>query len=477
MKYLTFSGFMTFIVLNFQYAMSQVTPEQMVAKMGRGINLGNVLSAPVEGNWAPALDLTYIQDVAAAGFTTIRIPMDFFGDRTTGDTSIYSKTVGTSASYTGTMSDYVVNSTYLDRVEEVINWGLNEGLVVVLDFHGKILKEEFLYTFSSKDKWAAYYTEPTSAKRIADNEKFRAIWTQIAERFKDYSYNLLFEIVNEPYFFLTDVEMDVLNADVINIIRNSGSNNVDRNIIITGGSKNAYEAPLQIDDAVINSDNHLIATFHYYWPRAFTASSGENDNDFDWGNTSDKSEIDSNFGAVQSWSQSKNIPVFLGEFGADNEGGYNYSTMTYGSFGGPENASRVAYHEYLAEKAISLGFAFTAWDAGDEANKTIYKVSDRTWVEDVKDALLGNSLGTPRFKTSKGFRLFPNPASTFIKLKTGKPIDHIALVDINGRIFPLDYNNSDPSIKLPKVNNGMYILKTIFKNGQHKNSKLLINNL
>ncbi|GAA3576541.1 glycoside hydrolase family 5 protein [Snuella lapsa] len=457
--------------------MSQITPQQMVSDMGRGINLGNVLSAPVEGNWAPALTQTYIKDVSDAGFTTIRIPIDFLGTRTSGNTSSYSKAAGTSGDYSGTLADYMVSSSYLDRVEEVINWGLNEGLVVVLDFHGKTLKEEFLYTFSPKDKWAAYYTEPTSAKRIADNEKFRAIWMQIAERFKDYSYNLLFEIVNEPYFFLTDVEMDVLNADVINIIRNSGSNNVDRNIIITGGSKNAYEAPLQIGDAVINSDSHLIATFHYYWPRAFTASSGENDNDFDWGNTSDKSEIDSNFGAVQSWSQSKNIPVFLGEFGADNEGGYNYVTMTYGSFGGPENASRVAYHEYLAEKAISLGFAFTAWDAGDEANKTIYKVSDGTWVVDVKDALLGNSLSTPRFKTSKGFRLFPNPASTFIKLQTGKPIDHIALVDINGRIFPLDYNNNDPSIKLPKVNNGVYILKTIFKNGQHKNSKLLINNL
>ena len=25
----------------------------MVEKMGRGINLGNVLSAPIEGNWSP----------------------------------------------------------------------------------------------------------------------------------------------------------------------------------------------------------------------------------------------------------------------------------------------------------------------------------------------------------------------------------------------------------------------------------------
>ena len=31
---------------------SQISPQQMVNNMGRGINIGNVLSAPVEGNWA-----------------------------------------------------------------------------------------------------------------------------------------------------------------------------------------------------------------------------------------------------------------------------------------------------------------------------------------------------------------------------------------------------------------------------------------
>ena len=58
---------------------AQPTPHQMVEMMGRGINMGNVLSAPVEGNWAPVFTETYFQDVASAGFKTVRIPMDFFG--------------------------------------------------------------------------------------------------------------------------------------------------------------------------------------------------------------------------------------------------------------------------------------------------------------------------------------------------------------------------------------------------------------
>ena len=48
---------------------AQNTPQQLVEKMGRGINLGNVLSAPVEGNWAGAATEQYFIDVANAGFT------------------------------------------------------------------------------------------------------------------------------------------------------------------------------------------------------------------------------------------------------------------------------------------------------------------------------------------------------------------------------------------------------------------------
>ena len=144
--------------------------------------------------------------------------------------------------------------------------------------------------------------------------------------------------------------MDELNADIISIIRSSGGNNTDRNIILTGGGENSYEAPLQIGNSILNSDDNLIATFHYYLPRAFTASATESHNDYDWGTAQDKQEIDTHFGIVKTWSQTNNIPIFLGEFGADNEGGYNYSTGTYGDFGGQIQTSRFSYHEYIAEK-------------------------------------------------------------------------------------------------------------------------------
>lgn len=374
----------------------QTDPYAMVEKMDRGLNLGNTLSAPIEGNWAPEIYEQYFVDIKNAGFMNVRIPMDFYGIRTTGTTTQYSDAANTSNDYNGTIDDYVVDQVYLNRIEEVVNWSLNQGLVTIIDFHGAQLKSQFLYTFSDSN---TQYTHPTSAKRAADLDKFNSIWNQISNRFKTFSENLLFEIVNEPYFEMSAIEMDNLNAMIIATIRASGANNSTRNIIITGGGQNSQNAPQQISDNIISNDDYLIASFHYYQPFSFTSSSTENNNDFNWGTVADKNTVNGHFDAVKNWSNSKNIPVTLGEFGADNENGLNYHTGVYGSYGGPINASRVEYHRYLAEQAINRGFSFSAWDAGNKSNKAIHLRTDNpstnneisgTWVLDVRDALLSS---------------------------------------------------------------------------------------
>ena len=410
---------------------SQTSSYEMVKQMGRGLNLGNVLSAPVEGNWAAVVEQQYFMDVAAAGFTNVRIPMDFFGARTTGDTTGYSSAAGTAGNYTGTSDDYVVSSTYLGRIEQVIEWSLNQGLVTIIDFHGSNLKSEFIYTFDSEE---TEYTHPTSAKRAADIQKFIAIWAQIADRFKNHSENLLFEVINEPYFHMTKSDMDALNTDVLTVIRASGGSNGTRNVIITGGTGTSHEAPLQIEPSIISGDTYVIATFHYYQPFDFTSSSADARDNESWGSVQDKELLTNRFDIVSSWATSNNIPVFLGEFSADNTGGYKYSTGDLNTIsgnatgfadGGPDNASRVEFHRFVAEQAINRGFSFSAWDSGPKSNKTIHKRRDNSgtvnfnidnfsvisynpkntnistvvdtsiWVEDVKDALLSSGTWPP----------------------------------------------------------------------------------
>jgi endoglucanase len=406
---------------------AQQTPQQLVDKMGRGINLGNVLSAPVEGNWSDAATEQYFIDVAQAGFKNVRIPIDFFGTRTSGDTAQYSSNANTS--FSGSRSDFTVNDSYLDRLEQVIGWGLNQNLVIILDFHGATLKSEFIYTF---DDLEDEYTHPTSAKRAADLAKFYSIWEQIADRFKDYSDDLIFEVINEPYFHISAAEMNDLNNEVIFIIRSSGGNNISRKVIVTGGTKTSYEAITTIDPQVINSDNYLIATFHYYRPFSFTKSSDYRFNTNSWGSQTDKNNIDSEFDVVQNWANGFNPPVavYIGEFGADNVYGYSYKTGdlhlvtannspngTGYADGGPDPNSRVKFHGYVANAAIDRGFSFSAWDDGGKGSKTIHLRKDNglvvydinhftidsfdpkqtspstviensVWVEDVKDALL-----------------------------------------------------------------------------------------
>ncbi|MFG6686075.1 cellulase family glycosylhydrolase [Mariniflexile sp. HNIBRBA6329] len=473
MKHSTFPVYFLFILFVYQNGVSQATPHQMVERMGRGINLGNVLSAPIEGNWAPAVEETYFDDVIAVGFKTVRIPIRF-DEHTTKLETVNYKDVG--GNYIGSINDYVVETSYLDRIEEVTDWAINKGLVAIIDVHGDHWFWESYRQFKQGNPNPEY---KTGADREAAVDRFKAIWTAISNRFQNKSENLLFEIMNEAYFSMNASEVDNINTQILEITRIS---NPTRNVIVNGGGKNSYEAPLQLatsypdNNNYLHNDPYLIATFHYYWPRAFTASASQEHNDFDWGTPEDKAEIDTNFQAVKDWSTTNNIPMFFGEFGADNEGGFNYYTQTYGAYGGPENASRVEFHRYLAQKAIDLGFSFTAWDAGDKAGKTIYKATDRTWVEDVKDALLGEDLlGLYKNEpTELSFKIHPNPAKNIAFFKTDKPIRTIKLFNELGKEV-CSYKSDLQHLNLANLKPGIYILKINLEDNTIINKKILIN--
>ena len=190
-------NFLLFLTTGTFCLFGQTSTWEIVESMGRGINLGNTLSAPVEGNWAPAVYQQFFEDVSNAGFDNVRIPMDFYGSRTSGSTINWSSVQNTFDQFTGSESDYIINSTYLDRIESVVNWALDLDLYTIIDIHGAELKSEFVETFNASN---SSFTHPTSAKRAADLVKFKSIWIQIANRFNDYPSNLIFEVINEPYF-------------------------------------------------------------------------------------------------------------------------------------------------------------------------------------------------------------------------------------------------------------------------------------
>lgn len=83
--------------------------------------------------------------------------------------------------WNGHMDDkYNVDPEWMTRVKEVVDYGINNNLFVILNTH--------------HEDW--YY--PNSENKDEDIKQLKALWEQIAEEFKGYDEHLIFEGLNEP---------------------------------------------------------------------------------------------------------------------------------------------------------------------------------------------------------------------------------------------------------------------------------------
>ena len=300
---------------------AQLTPQQAIVEMGRGINLGNTLEPPTEGEWnnGPAEE-KYFDAYVEAGFMNVRIPVRW--DEHTGDAA-----------------PYTVDAAWMDRVEEVVDWGLDRDLYVVLNGH----HEDWLKTGYENPDFRARYD---------------SIWVQISERFRDKSDKLIFEIINEPNG-LTVAQNDELNARILGIIRQTNPTR----IVIFGG--NNYANSAELIAAAIPDDPYLIGYFHSYDPWEFAGMGNGT-----WGTESDYRALDQKFAAVADWSTANDVPVHLSEFGAVLTADYN---------------SRMRWYAAYVEASLRYGFAFSVWDDGGSFG--ILNREENTWPE-VKDILI-----------------------------------------------------------------------------------------
>ena len=314
-------GFLLLFVLLHVALTAQLTPEQAIAAMGRGINLGNTLEPPQEGGWnnGPAQE-SYFDAYVAAGFTNVRIPVRW--DEHTADTA-----------------PFVIDAAWMDRVEEVVDWGLQRGLYVTLNGH----HEDWLKN---------NYNNATL------RDRYDAIWTQIVERFQDKSDKLLYEIINEP-FGMSVAQVDDLNARILGIIRAVEPTR----LVIYGG--NQYSNSQELINAAIPDDAYVIGYFHAYDPWPFSGM-GQGT----WGTPGDYAALTNKFNQLKNWSTSNAMPIYYSEFGAVVGNDFN---------------SRMRIYAHYTELAVSNDFAFSVWDDGG-----MFRVLNRetnTWPE-TKDILL-----------------------------------------------------------------------------------------
>ncbi|MCM1522948.1 MAG: glycoside hydrolase family 5 protein [Ruminococcus sp.] len=311
----------------------QMTPVEYVAAMGRGINLGNSLDA--SGDWIvkwgdgtpeawetawgnPVTTEEMIKYFHDEGFETIRIPVT------------WDEHIGEAPAYT-------VDKEWMDRVEEVVDWALDDGMFVILNAH-------------HDETWIANAAEDykSTAKR------YEALWKQICLRFKDKSYRLVFESNNEVAFSIGDKEgselLYKLNDLFIKTVRSSGSKNYDRMLLLAGYCTNIDLTAKYFPDKL--SDKRYAVSVHQYGPTVFTiaepgCSWGFRDT---WGTENDYSVMEAEFELLKKKFIDRGVPVIIGEYGAGTVG--------------KEQESREKYIRAVTEYSLENGICPILWDAG-----------------------------------------------------------------------------------------------------------------
>jgi hypothetical protein len=303
---------------------AQITPQDANKAMARGINIGNTMEPETEGGWNNGkVQEYYFDDYKAAGFTSIRIPVRW--DK-----------------HTANGSPYKIDEAWMTRVEQVVDWGLERDLFIIINAH----HEDWIKTGYAN-------------KNLRD--RFDSIWSQIAVRFRNKSEKLLFEIINEPNG-LTVANINELNARELSIIRKS---NPTRIVLYSG---NMYSNSDQLMGAAIPNDPYLIGYFHSYDPWDFAGEAKGT-----WGSAADKESLRSKLANVGQWSTTHKIPVTLNEFGAQRKCDYN---------------SRMYHYSCYTELALKYGLSFNVWDDGGDFR--IYQRAERSWNE-IKDILIYSS--------------------------------------------------------------------------------------
>ena len=144
----------------------------------------------------------------------------------------------------------VFNETYLNLVEERINWADDLGLYVILDMHQDLYSGKFGgdgapywavwddgLTYTQIKPWWLNYIQPAVCRAFHNfwtkkelQTHFINSWVQVAKRFSENSAVIGYEILNEPYFgnFLPwkfeNIHLKNFYLTVIDEIRNVDQN-------------------------------------------------------------------------------------------------------------------------------------------------------------------------------------------------------------------------------------------------------------
>lgn len=330
-----------------------LTPEMVFEAFGMGWNMGNhfdafsngVASETVWGN-SKATQST-MDGVKAAGFKSVRIPVTWLG-------------------HIGEAPAYKIEDAWMERVAEVVEYAHKAGLNVIINTH----HDEGSYTDGKLT--SGWLDIKAAAGNTTTNQKIQnqifAMWTQIAERFKDCGEWLTFEPFNEiqdgGWGWSTEFQnnpkkqYDILNQwcqTFVTAVRATGGNNATRWLAIPGYAANIGFTITGLDlPKDYTSANRLIVAVHDYDPYDFTLKCDKPE----FGHTAatdkkggSESDVTSPMDKVCEAYFTKDIPVYIGEMGCSFYAGRSFLFQKY-------------YIEYFVKSCKEHGLPAFLWDNG-----------------------------------------------------------------------------------------------------------------
>lgn len=247
------------------------------AALGRGVNLGNALEAPKEGEWGVTLRDEDFPLVARAGFAHVRIPVRW-------------------SAHALEQAPYTLDQAFADRVKWAVDSALAAGLRVVFNVH---------------------HYEQMASDPEGHKQRLIGIWSQLGELYKGYPDTVYFELFNEPNGSFTAEKNNAFIPEILAAVR---STNPERAVIVGPTQWNAIRGLPQLELPL--HDQNLIVTFHYYDPFDFTHQGApwvnkQTQVGIDWpGKVGDREDIAEAFNRAVQWANERNRPLYMGEFGA-----------------------------------------------------------------------------------------------------------------------------------------------------------------
>lgn len=337
---------------------TELSQTEITAAMGMGWNLGNQLEAsnngtPSERAWNNArIEPELLKLVGECGFKTVRIPVSYL-------------------SKIGEGPDYAIDKEWLDRVEEVVNYVLDNDMFAIINIHG-----DGYYTVDGG--WLLCAED--DGKQTEIKAKYEAVWRQIADRFKNYDERLIFESMNEEFDGTYGqpnpdayANINAYNQIFVDTVRKTGANNTKRWLLMPGWNTNIgytnenFGFVIPEDTLCESPEKRLMISVHYYDPYNFTINEDKNSYKTQWGKyavedaetSCGEKYIMGSFKRLSDNFVSQGYPVVIGELGVQDK---SQAAEYFPEF-------RRYWTECVVSAAKQWGCIPVYWDNGYTGNK------------------------------------------------------------------------------------------------------------